>query len=413
MTTVPGADARVATSLVCRWHGTIDAIAEQAWDRCFATMDVRKSYALQKAVEDSHLEGIDYHYLCIENAAVVVAIFPCFTFKISLTTVAPERVNEIVSKVRKYFPGFLFINSFVVGTPIAICESLIGVDEHRVNDDALEHLLAVANEQIRVRSVQLRAGLVLIKEFPAASLNLYRSNLFRDFLIAESPATTYLYVGEPGISTYMGRLRNKYRSAMRIRLRNFRDSGLEWVRSDDFARYADRMHELYLEVRSRSSVQFETLTPLFFRTVSGLADGRSFALLCFAGDRLVAFELFLKDVNNLYPVYLGMDYRYRDTSSLYFNCIYRIIREAEDTGKRVIELGQTSYEAKALLGAVAARLYLAVRHNNRLLHLLISLFKQAIFPPTQIPSRHRTFTSMEEAYRTLQEWGVPLEEKGS
>lgn len=384
------------------WVDSIDQIEKADWDRCFSGGGVLQSYALQQATELSGIDTTCYHYLVGRANGRVEALMPCFEFRISLTLIAPELVKRVVSSVRTGFTNFLFLRAFIAGTPIAICKNLFGLrGQHR-------QLLREAATQIVDRARCCGAGLVILKEITAPQLEEAELQLGDRFVIAESPATTYLSLGTSPQSTYRASLRKKYRSVMTGRLRKFQQSGMRWEKIDDLEPYAERMHVLYLQVLERSKIRFESLTVDFFRNINHYMNGNVFAMLCFKGTKVVAFELFMHDQKALHPLYLGLDYTHRDEGSLYFNCIYKIIELAEEQKRDYVELGQTSYETKAGLGAVISPLYLAVYHNNPVMRWLIRNFKTVLFPATPPPRCQRVFKNIDAMSARLSNSGVPF-----
>jgi hypothetical protein len=391
-----------------RWVSSIDEIGKEDWETCFPPHDVMQSYALHKATEVADLGDVEFHYLIARSGQVVAAIVPCFRFRMSLTVIAPEGVNKVVSAIRRLAPDFLYLNAFVVGTPAAICKDLLGLHSSLQGSARDEVLRAVLREST-ARAKHLGLGLVLLKELTTGLLPRVRGVLSEQFSVVESAATTYLYLGEPGRSTYRDRLRKKYRSLMNNRQARLTAAGLRWETCTDFSQYASRMHSLYLQVLNRSKIRFETLSVDFFEKLPGIMGDSAFALLCFKGEQLVAFELVLQDEQWLHPIYLGLDYQYRDEAALYFNCIYKIVETLEGKGKPVVQLGQTSYTVKASIGAVVDRLYLGLHHTNPLIHKLLERFGAELFPPTEIPRSQRVFRDMEENDAGLARHGIHFE----
>lgn len=127
-----------------RWVSTIEDIAPADWDACFPHGDVMQSYALHHATEAASLRDVEFHYLVARRAEGVVAIVPCFRFRISLVVVAPPTVQRAVAGIRRLLPGFLYLRGLVVGTPIAICKDLLGLPpslQGRTRQDVLRALL--------------------------------------------------------------------------------------------------------------------------------------------------------------------------------------------------------------------------------------------------------------------------------
>ncbi|RKG98000.1 GNAT family N-acetyltransferase [Corallococcus carmarthensis] len=394
--------------LELRWVSSIQDIGREAWHTCFPPTDVMQAYELHQATEAASIEDVQFHYLQVRSAGEVLAIVPCFRFRMSLTVIAPENVNKVVSQVRRVLPGFLFLNAFVIGTPIAICKDLLGVrpDLPKPRRDAV---LRAISDEVVARARHLKLGLVFMKELTTRLLPEVRDVLSPRFSFVESAATTYLYLGEPGKSTFKERLRKKYRSLMNNRMARVQEAGMRWEQVADFSPYAERMHPLYLQVLNRSKIRFETLSVEFFARLPALLGERVFALLCFKGEQLVSFELFLKDDEWVHPIYLGLDYSLRDEGSLYFNSIYKIVEVLEAHGKAVVQLGQTSYAVKASIGAVVDRLYLAVHHTNPVLDALLKRFGAELFPPTPLPRSQRVFRDMKENDDGLARHGIHFE----
>jgi Acetyltransferase (GNAT) domain len=394
--------------LELRWVRSIRDVGEEAWNACFPRRDVMQSYQLHAATEAGKLGDVEFHYLVARDARGVAAVVPCFAFRMSLTVVAPDPIARAVALVRRALPGFLYLRAFVVGTPIAICKDLLGLRADlrgRAREETLRALLG----EVVGRAKRLGLGLILIKEITRALLPDVKDALAERFTLVESPPTTYLYLGEPGRTTYRGRLRKKYRSLMNNRQARIAEAGMRWELTSDFSRYADRMHPLYLQVLHRSKIRFETLTVDFFAQLPAHLGDRVLALLCFKGDELVAFELFLRDDEWTHPIYLGIDYRHRDEGALYFNCLYKIIEILEAEGRPAVQLGQTSYLAKASIGAVVDRLYLAIGHTHPVLDAVLRRFGSLMFPATETPRAQRVFRDMKENDEGLARRGIQFD----
>jgi hypothetical protein len=296
-------------------------------------------------------------------------------------------VQRLVERIQHSFPASRTgLRLFVAGSPVATCCDLLGVgafDEPVLRTTALR----AAMDLVRDRARAIGGGFVVVKELPQRLLAGAQAAWGPHVAFYESLPTTFVGLSAPGMQTYQERLRAKYRVLMKRRQRSFEEAGLRWQVEYDFARHADAMHGLYLQVLMRSAHRFERLTPEFFRQVARQLERRAFALLCYRGERLVAFELFLGDDQWLHPIYLGIDYGVRDDSALYFNALYRILEEVERRGYPVVQLGQTSYEIKAALGAVGSRLYLAVNHPNPVVQRMIRSVGGHLFPPVSLLAR--------------------------
>ncbi len=375
-----------ATTFNVQWFNNIDQVSIADWQACFPEDDILRSHDLQRAYETSNFRDVNFHYCVITQENRVVGILPCFEYRISLTDVASVSTQNIVARIRKICPNFLKVKAFVAGAPISICDDLIGI--HQNYRSNLQSILSVAFSAIEQRCNQTNSTVTLIKEIR----NRYQSVLFQqikeDFIIGESPPTTFTYVGEINGEPYLQRLRNRYRSSIKGYLKKFSNRGLHWELVSDFGDLSETLCELYLNVLNRSKVKFEQLTPDFFKSINTIMGERSAVLVGYHQEKIVAMELILQG-RQMHPIYLGMDYQYLNDSGLYFNCLVKLLQEAQDRQCYTVELGQTSYEAKSNFGIELEKLYVAIKHKNPTINKLLRRFKHQILPSyPEIPARN-------------------------
>lgn len=277
----------------------------------------------QAVMEKSRLPGVEHYYLVGERAGKAVFLLPCFRIRFSLSLLAPLGLQRWIARVRWLFPNALYFTAFVGGLPVAVCKDSLGMQQLSLPERP--RVLREMKQLLLKQGRQLQVGFVTFKEITLPQMELIRAALVPEFHVIESLPTMYLPISLPGRPRYVERLRTKQRVLLRKRRRMFTEAGLRWETAVDFERYAEQFMPLYLQVLERAQTRLETLTPNFFREVSRRLGERSFTLLCFKGEELIAFELFLKDGRWLQPMYLGLNYAYRDQAAVYFNCLYQII----------------------------------------------------------------------------------------
>ncbi|NIE78497.1 GNAT family N-acetyltransferase [Pantoea sp. Ap-967] len=391
-----------AMGMTFEWVDRLTDIDPADWQACFGAGQVTASYALQQTLERAAMvEG--FHYLKVLRAGEVTGILACFSMDYSLTDLAPVPVQAVVRRARTVLPRLLKARLFVVGSPLATCSDMFGLPG--VREGQWDHTLWAVHQQLLGKAAQLGIGFVCLKEFDAPLQRRLQQAWGGHYLVCRSPDTTYVSTAVVNGLEYADNMLSKYRNVMKKRKKMFEDAGLCWAVHAQFAEHAAAMHRLYLNVLERSNTRFERLSEAFFREVGACLGGQAYALLCFDGERLVAFELFLKGAA-LHPLYLGIDYQYRDASCLYFNCLYRIVEEAQAQGVPFIELGQTSYEAKFSIGAVSSPLYFFIRHQRGWVNRLLRLLREGLFPAPQIPALRNVFKHREAYLDALRSQGV-------
>ncbi len=373
-----------------RWTRNLEELTD-AWTQCFGNNNALRSQALQAAAEAAKMPDVETHYLVGEDAEGAACLAPCFTFKVSLVTVAGARIQRVVARIRKVFPNFLQLRVFVVGSPISNCGDLLGLGtgDRATRWDSAR--LASLFKEITRRARSLNISLVLIKEPDTELTNRLRPALADRFFFAESLPTTCLTVPALAKGGYIGAICSRYRNKLKKRKSVGEQNHLAWEISPTCRGQEDAVFDLYRQVLENSAFVFERLNREFFPQVERLLGDRMFFLFGYRQmngvRKLVACELVLIDHDTLHPLYSGFDYWVKKDSSLYFNAFYRIIEEAEKRGISQVDFGQTAYEVKAELGAVCVPLFVGVHHRNRVLHALLMSLRRLIFPPSFFPSR--------------------------
>jgi len=397
------------SALKYRWVNSVDDISQDDWELCFLSGDVIRSYQFQRSLERSNMKFVEFHYLLVYSESFLVAIIPCFKYYYSIVDVAGQGVRNIVDYIRRIAPQFLYVNIFVIGSPVAICKDMLGINKYLKDTHIPDGLyLKIVDEAIDY-GTKKGVGLFALKELQSTVYHHLAPILSERLFFAESPATTYLYSGDIDGIDYSSLMLSRYRKVLRKRKKDFSNAGFHWEVHEDFSAYIKDIQLLYENILNNASEKFEKLTPEFFKEVNDNLQKNSCALLCFQGKKLIAFELILIG-DNIHPIYLGLDYEFNEKGSIYFNCLYRIIEEAKKRNFSYVELGQTSYEAKLGVGAVVDRLYIGLYHKNKLFNWLLRVFKRGLFPETKIPASRSVFKDPERYFHALKSKGISFEE---
>jgi hypothetical protein len=366
------------------WINNIEKIDKSQWDEIFSTDNILKSYGFQKATEKASLENIRFYYLLVKNGNQIIAIMPCFSIQMDILILSGMSIlKSVASGIRKLWPGFLFVKIFVIGTPTAICDHMIGLHPKIAYDK--RRILTGAWSQIKQQADTENCRLIMLKEVPEHQRESFAFLDGNPFIPVETLPGAYLFVSDE-LKPFPTALRRKYRYRINHTLKNRNKEKYTWEVQPNFGVHSERIAELYLQVLEKSHVQFERLNKDFLKNVDQELGARSFAILCWNTEKkLVCFELILEQGDTLIPLYLGIDYDYRDEGDLYFNCIYHIIQYAEAAEKKLIKLGQTSYPAKAYVGSVFERSYLGFYSSNHFLLAALNKYKNILFPMHELP----------------------------
>ncbi len=191
---------------------------------------------------------------------------------------------------------------------------------------------------------------------------------------------------------YMASLSGKHRKQIRDNRRIFESKKLSIERARPTP-IAAELAELYANVWNRPPARIATLTPSFFRAVEDhlrdafrlwvvRKDHRIIAFICAINDRVSS-----KGQNRLLGVFVGLDYRLNEEYRLYPNLLYRLIEEAIVENFDLLDLGRTSSQVKADLGAQPEKLHCFLRHRHPSKNALMRALFEQIVRPARSPDR--------------------------
>ncbi|MGF1758699.1 hypothetical protein L4D76_12300 [Photobacterium sagamiensis] len=373
------------------WHktDTIETFSTKDWISILGN-NILKSYNLIKAVELSNIEDFDIKYFYFEQNTEIEAIIPCFIYSFNLDLLTNKPIKRMSQKIRQIYPNFLRIKILFIGTPIAICDHLIGIKDHETKLYK-ERFYEVFSE-IKKYARQIKTPLILFKEVPAHDtllLDCFREN---NIIIGHSLPNSYVLL-EERLGKWTSSFKKRYRQRINRQVNNSKKiKGFKWEFINDFSAHSEVFEKLYLQILNNSDYQFESLNSTFFSKTSKLLKDNCFALICTnVNNEIVCFELIITQDDTIIPIYLGLDYSYLKEGDLYFSCINKLILYAEENNFKKIKLGQTSYLAKAYSGAIFENLILGAYSCNSVIQKFISLFHKVLFtaPPMPITNVYR------------------------
>lgn len=329
----------------------------------------RKDRRYYELVEDTIHQGFDYRYFVIKDAAgEVCAVQPFFLLEQDLLAGIAGPVSATANFIRRWWPGFMQMRTLMVGCAAGEGH-LDRIDELSHRRDA-ERLADTIKEHAR----DLKAGLIVMKEFPAE----YRTSLecFVDdgFTRVPSLPMVDLNLNYADFDDYMKRgLPRHTRSDLR---RKFRDASLaapiELSVVTDITPIIDDIYPLYLQVYDRSALHFEKLTKEYFCRIGRLMPDKVRFFVWRQSGKIIGFSLVLVQGDAIYGEYLGLDYSVALKLHLYFYAFRDTVSWAIANGyKRYLSTG-LNYDPKRNLRFQLYPLDLYVRHTSRILNVALA-----------------------------------------
>ena len=345
-----------------------------------------------------------------------------FGHTIDLAQLGNEAGRDWIHGVRRFYSGFMHVNSLVCGVPVPFGTPGIVLAPWACPEavvKSLSNLLGKLAWQHWFQSI-------VIKDLAADGLT--RSGLFSDhgFLQSEVSPMSVIRVQHRNLGEWIASLRAHYRYKWNRSLQKFEDSGhtcSQYVGAAILPHYDRRTHSLYASLAKRQQLGFERMSYSFFRELVRVHGNQvRLTALRHPQGRIVGFCWSLLHRGIYQNLLCGFDSRTNRQHDLYFNLAIRDMAYGMQSGAREIWLGQTTEEFKARLGAVSVARYAHIRSIAPVTSALRVLSpwvlpKREKFAPRSIyrcneeSSRRRTATAMaipETMQKPLESSGVSI-----
>ena len=355
-------------AFVCQWLTDITKIDEIQWKAIFGKKHI-KGFNFFKSIQQSNIPNVEFHYFIISENSKLVAIVPCFYFKLDLIDLLEESIlKNILLKIRGVFPRFLKIRTLVIGSYASSCEYFVGIcDEYKNNQEAIFSLIKI---HLKKKAKKIKAKLTLIKEVRETQIDNVRATLGEDFCFCKSFPNTFVPVFSE-CRPYPSALKPNHQRRHK-KMRKEYDKFNTWEIAKDITPYKNIFEEMYLNVLRKAKNKMEILNGEFFVNLNKNLPDNTFFIISRDVNKLIrAMALVVEEEDRLVPLYLGMNYRDDDTRIFYINMLFKVIETAEQKGKEIVELGQTSYYPKIMSGAFVEFIYYGFSSYNTIIKRIL------------------------------------------
>lgn len=346
---------------------SIEQIGRDRWNALYPAHLERYEYLL--AVERSGMKDFGWRYVVAQHQEHLIAAVPAFLTDYSLDTTLPGVGRRFVAGLRRIRPRALKLRLACMGSP---CTETIGagflpeldVVGRRV---ILEGMLRAFESEARAND----CALLGLKDVPIAQQEIWkdaaRASGFRQ--LPGMPSAS-LDVNFTSIDQYLKSLSAGARRDMRRKLRARSQIRIE--RRHNIDDVLDEVVALYAQTRCRAELQFEELTPEYFRGVLAQVPGASCALY-FVHDRLLAANLLIENRQVLLDKFFCMNAEAGRAFNLYFLSWFANVEYCLQRGLHRYLSGQAGYANKLRLGSELGRTWLYFRHRNAFINAALQV----------------------------------------
>jgi len=334
-------------------------IDKQQWDVCFP--GEVESYDYLLAIEESALAGFSFRYLTSWNGNLLQSATPMFLTNYTLDTTLQGPGKKLIRGINIALPKLLTLRLACLGSP---CTEHGAFGFHpQLGEQEKRALIADLLIGLETYAKSQSCRLLGIKDIPEPFQRRFGKQFqAARFSTVPGMPTAWLNIDFATIDEYLSRLSSSTRKDMRRKLRSLDRLRVEYKTNVDDV-LAEIM-TLYHATRNRSEWQFEELTPGYFQGVLARMPERSFCVLYYAGDQLLAANLLIHDQRTLIDKFFCMNGECGRAYNLYFLSWFTNVRFCLEHGMMRYQSGQAYYENKLRLGSGLTRNLIYFKHRN-------------------------------------------------
>ena len=150
---------------------------------------------------------------------------------------------------------------------------------------------------------------------------------------------------------YTKALKKKYRSRLKSVMKKSEHIEIKVLTQTELVKHTEKMQKLFNNVYQKSAFGISQFNTSIYTDLIESDNPKCQVFAYFLADEMIAFSSELKDDNNLYSYFIGLDYRYNKSHRLYERILNESIKSAISNKKSNLILGRTAAEFKSNVGA--------------------------------------------------------------
>jgi len=339
----------------------------EVWDDLLPESHHLKSRHLL-ALEKARLPGIENHYLLIfiKEKPVGLAYLQLFKFTHSnlnfeypksirsrlIKSVLPKQLNLLIcgNLLRINFQGFYFKNE----------------QHNTIIFDAIGLFVKQAR--------QLKPCGIIIKDcreiFLEEKYTVSKYRFFTGDVTMEITRRQHWNTFED----YLNDLTNKYNKRAKKIIQAFDDITSKELSAAEILGSAVEIDRLYWNVVNRQKIKLGTVNAAYlYGLKTDLKQNFELHALYYR-DVMIGFYTYIFYNTEMETHYIGLDYSYNNIHKTYFNILFLSVQKMIDLKYEKLELGRTSKEAKANLGAYPKQIFNYIQIRNPVAKMTMQYF---------------------------------------
>ena len=350
----------------------IEEIPSGEWFGIFP--DVLENYHFFKSLDESGFDQFSFFYIIVYDKGVPVGATSCFIMDFPFDMTVKGPLKAILTFVKKILPNILSPRVLICGLPMSQGRIGIAGPCAAVMEAVYGCMESIAQEE--------KAAVLMFKDFARNYDSVFEPLLKHGFLKIESLPSTVMDINFADFDGYLKTLSPVSRQDIKRKFKKVDGRvkiDLEVTNNPDDSALS-KIYRLYLQTFDKQDMGLEKLPPDFFKCVSRNMPQEAKYFLWRIDGKMVAFAFCL--IRNEYFIdsYLGFDYSVAHQYYLYFVRFRDLMKWCIGQGIKKYEMGQTTYEPKRRLGFDFIRLYLYIKHRNKLVNPFLKFIGYFIRP---------------------------------
>jgi hypothetical protein len=355
--------ASLAGNLTFRTFASVACIPRPMWERMLPGEP--ESWDFYAAVESVPPPGFKLGALAAFDGERIIAAAPLFRVAYRIDTPLQGRLRQITDWVHTRAPRLVSFPVIGIGSPMSdncalgFAPELSEPECARVFDGLLQHLAGEARTA--------KSALIAVKSFDRSADALDEPLRRHAYTRVTSVPLAMLDLPYRSLDHYLDSLVPKTGSYFRRKMRSAQKVRIEYRSS--VAGLEAKLGELFESTLKQSKVDygdFEKLDPSYFsKVVAGMGEAARL-MLCWRGEELLSFQLFLVGRDRVLAKQIGMKYPEGRELNLYFVNWLKLLEFAIDRRIPTVEMGATTYTTKLLFGGYLERRWLHFRFRGGL-----------------------------------------------
>ena len=180
---------------------------------------------------------------------------------------------------------------------------------------------------------------------------------------------------------YMASMTSRYRSKIKSSLKKSAAIELRNLTWQEIEKYQSSINTLFAAVHGKAKYKLGTLNTAAFIDLKRNLKERFTLNAYFLDDKMVGFSSVFINNGALDANYVGLDYDYNKSHSVYQRILYDLVDMAINNQLQKLHFGRTASEIKSNFGAKAVDMVCYVKTKNSVTNKIIKPFVKKISTP--------------------------------